>query len=416
MAEERLLACYRVLDLTDEKGFLCGKILGDLGADVIKVEKPGGDPARRLGPFYQDDPHPEKSLYWMAYNNNKRGITLSLESKTGQEIFCRLVQTADVVVESFTPGYLDQLGLGYTALAALKPDLVMTSITPFGQTGPYSRYQASDLEIMAMSGLMSLLGPPDRPPVRVSLPQSYPWAGMFAAAATLMALYYRGVSGEGQHVDISGQAAIIPALAQAPTWWEMLGENPKRAGIYMTGRSVTGAKMRCIFPCKDGFINFILYGGPAGRATNKALTQWMAEEGMATEYLLNKDWDSFDIATVTQEEVDLIEAPVAEFLKTKTKTEFLQQAIKRRMLGYPVSTAEDILKDPQLEAREFWQEIEEPGLGTTLTYPGGFAKFSGGACRIWRPAPRIGEHNGEVYAELGLGRDEQLKLKQAGVI
>lgn len=411
-----MLGCYRVLDLTDEKGFLCGKILGDLGADVIKVERPGGDPSRRLGPFYGDDPHPEKSLYWMAYNTNKRGITLNLESKTGQELFRRLVRTADVVIESFAPGYLDRLGLGYAALAELKPDLIMTSITPFGQSGPYSSYKASDLEMMAASGLMSLLGPPDRPPVRVSLPQSYPWAGMFAAAATLMALYYRGITGEGQQVDVAGQAALVPALAHAPTFWDVLRQNPRREGIYMTGRSVTGARMRCIFPCKDGFINFIVYGGPAGRATNKALTQWMAEEGRATEYLLNKDWDNFDIATVTQEEIDLIEGPVAEFLKTKTKTEFFEQAIKRRMLGYPVSTAEDILKDEQLKAREFWQEIEHPELDAVLTYPGGFAKFSAAACRIWRRAPRIGEHNAEIYGELGLSREEQLQLAQAGVI
>lgn len=411
-----MLGCYRVLDLTDEKGFLCGKILGDLGADVIKIERPGGDPSRRLGPFYGDDPHPEKSLYWMAYNANKRGITLNLESKTGQELFRRLVRTADVVIESFAPGYLDRLGLGYAALAELKPDLIMTSITPFGQSGPYSSYKASDLEMMAASGLMSLLGPPDRPPVRVSLPQSYPWAGMFAAAATLMALYYRGITGEGQQVDVAGQAALVPALAHAPTFWDVLRQNPRREGIYMTGRSVTGARMRCIFPCRDGYINFIVYGGPAGRATNKALTQWMAEEGRATEYLLNKDWDNFDIATVTQEEIDLIEGPVAEFLKTKTKAEFFEQAIKRRMLGYPVSTAEDILKDEQLKAREFWQEVEHPELGTTLTYPGGFAKFSAAACRIWRRAPRIGEHNAEVYGELGLSREEQLQLAQAGVI
>lgn len=411
-----MLACYRVLDLTDEKGFLCGKILGDLGADVIKVERPGGDPSRRLGPFYADDPHPEKSLYWMAYNTNKRGITLNLESKTGQELFRRLVQTADVVIESFAPGYLDRLGLGYAALAELKPDLIMTSITPFGQSGPYSSFKASDLEMMAASGLMSLLGPPDRPPVRVTLPQSYPWTGMFAAAATLMALYYRGITGEGQQVDVAGQAALVPALAHAPTFWDVLRQNPRREGIYMTGRSVTGARMRCIFPCKDGYINFIVYGGPAGRATNKALTEWMAEEGRATEYLLNKDWDSFDIATVTQEEIDLIEGPVAEFLKTKTKAEFLEQAIKRRMLGYPVSTAEDILKDEQLKAREFWQEIEHPELATVLTYPGGFAKFSAAACRVFRRAPRIGEHNAEVYGELGLSREEQLQLAQAGVI
>lgn len=414
--ESWLLEPFRVLDLTNEKGFLCGKILGDLGADVIKIEQPGGDPARNFGPFYKDEPDPEKSLYWFAYNNNKRGITLNLEMKTGREIFCCLVKTADFVIESFPPGYLEDLGLGYERLSNVNPQIIMTAISSFGQTGPYSQFQASDLVTMAMCGMMSLAGYPDRPPVRVSIPQSYMWTGMQAAAGTLLAHFYRGRTGEGQYVDISAQASMLCTLAHAPTFWDVNRVIPTREGPIMSGRSVTGAKMRTIYECKDGYINFIVYGGPAGRITNKALTEWMDEEGMATDYLKNKDWSTFDIATVTQEEIDQIEAPAAKFFKTKTKQEFFKEAIKRRMLGYPVATAEEIFADQQLIAREYWQRVEHPELETEITYPGAFCKFSLSSCGIRRRAPLIGEHNKEIYEELGYNGKDLLVLKQAGII
>ena len=168
-----LLPKIRVLDLTDEKGFLCGKILGDLGADVIKIEKPGGDPSRRIGAFYHDIPDPEKSLYWFAYNNNKRGITLSIETRRGQDIYKELIRNADIIIESFPPGYMDQLGLGYSMCSEMNPRLIMISITPFGQTGPYRDYKGCDIVCMAMSGFMYICGDGDKPPVRAIAPQAY---------------------------------------------------------------------------------------------------------------------------------------------------------------------------------------------------------------------------------------------------
>src|SRR6202008_191654 len=190
-----LLSPFRVLDLTDELGFLCGKVLGDLGADVIKIEPRGGDPARRLGPFYKNQPDPEKSLYWFGFNNNKRGVTLDLEKSEGQKLLARLAADADFVIESFTPGYLDKLKSGYAALAKTNPKLVWVSITPFGQSGPYSKFHASDIEIMALSGSMSLTGAPDRPPLRVPFPQSYSWTGSYAAVGALTAHYHRELTG-----------------------------------------------------------------------------------------------------------------------------------------------------------------------------------------------------------------------------
>ena len=219
--ETGFLSPFRALDLTGECGFSCGKILGDLGADVIKVEPPGGDPGRSRGPFYHDEPQAEKSLYWFAYNNNKRGITLNIETGTGRELFIRLVEGAHFVLESYRPGHMETLGLGYHSLREANPALVMVSITPYGQTGPYRDYLASDLELMAMGGAMSVTGDPDRAPVRVSFPQAAMWAGMHAAMGALIAHYHRTVTGEGQYVDVSAQASVVWALAHAPSFWSV---------------------------------------------------------------------------------------------------------------------------------------------------------------------------------------------------
>lgn len=411
------LAPYRVLDLTDELGFLCGKMLGDLGADVIKVERPGGDPARALGPFYRGERHPEKSLYWFAFNNNKRGITLNLERPQGRHIFSGLVAGADFVIESFSPGYLDRLGMGYATMNQINPRLVVTSITPFGQTGPYSKFKASDIEIMAASGCMSLTGDPGRPPLRITFPQSYHWTGAYAAMGTLIAHWQRVQTGAGQQVDVSAQACMLWAFSHAHTFWDLNRHLEKRAGSFMTGRSITGAKMRVFWSCRDGYLNFIIYGGEAGRRTNQALVEWMDSKGMAPEFLKQKEWRAFNIAEVTQEEIDRMEEPIARFFETVTKKKFFQEVIKREMLGYPVATVEEIFQDPQLYARDFWRDLEHPELGTSITYPGGFAKLSESACGVWRRAPLIGEHNKEIYCdEMGMTKEEVRKLKSEGVI
>jgi len=414
---EGILAPYRVLDLTDDLGFLCGKILGDMGADVIKVEPPGGDPSRNIGPFVDGVLDPEKSLYWFAYNTSKRGITLNLTERTGQELFKRLARKADFVIESFPPGTVESWGLGYETLKRENPRILLTSITFFGQTGPYSRYKASDIEIMATSGAMSLSGERNGPPLRISFPQSAMWTGMHAAAGTLLAHYERELSGEGQHVDVSAQASTLSSLAHAPACWDLNRDDPHREGILMTGRSITGAVMQVFWPCQDGYINFIVYGGPAGRKTNLELVKWMDSKGMAPAYLKEIDWDKFDISTATQEQIDAIEKPAGEFLKTLTKAEYFAGVVERGMLGYPVQNPEDIFNDPQLEARNFWVSLPHPELGREITYPGAAALFSQGSCTPRCRAPLIGEHNREIYeGELGLSHEELTILKQAGVI
>jgi len=412
------LSTFRVLDLTDEKGFLCGKILGDLGADVIKVERPGGDPSRKIGPFYHDEPHLERSLYWFGNNVNKRGVTLNLECADGQELFKILARNAEIIVESFQPAHLNRLGLGYEDLKELtEGKIVMTSITPFGQEGPYSDYKASDLAIMAMSGCMSLLGDPDRPPLRTSIPVSYMWAGSYAALGTIMALFHQQMTGIGQHVDVSAQASAAWAADTAPFYWEAERTLTKRVGNAITGRSIHGAVMKAAYPCKDGYVCWLIYGARAGSITNKEMVKWMDEKGMATEWLKKKDWDKFDPAHATQEDFDQIMGPVGEFLKGVTKAEFQEETVKRRIMGYPVSSAKDIMENPQLEVRGIWQKVEHRELSRWITYPASWVKMTRSGCAIRRPAPLIGEHNEEIYVkEMGLSKSDLVVLKQGNIV
>jgi len=294
-----LLEGYRVLDLTDDKGAVCGRILADLGADVTRVEPPGGEPSRNIGPFYKDIPHREKSLYWFAFNANKRGITLNLESADGREIFQRLVKKADVLIESFPPGYLKSLGIGYEELSELNLGLVMTSITPYGQSGPYSRFKASDLTLWCMGGMAYVSGDPDRAPICVSFPQSYVHAGANAAAGTMIALYHREITGEGQWIDLSIQEAVKRTLLNPRQFWELNSIILKRAGPFRIGLS-TDASQRIIWRCKDGYVNFTIIAGLAGVRTNTAITQWMESEGMGDECMSGMNWEEFDMANTTQ--------------------------------------------------------------------------------------------------------------------
>lgn len=393
-----LLAPYRVLDLSGPLGYLAGKLLADLGADVVKVEPPGGDPERRWPPCAEGAGRERHGLYWLALNAGKRGVTLDLEQEAGRARLRRLAARADFLVESFPPGTLEAKGLGYDDLAAANRGLIWVSITPFGSAGPHAGDLASDLEIMALSGAMSLAGEAGGEPMRVSSPQAPMWVGAEAAMGALTALEHRGKTGEGQRVDVSAQAAVLSALAHAPTFWDLNRVNPERAGVFITGRSVHGAKMRAFWRCRDGWLNFVIYGGEAGRHTNRQLVAWMEERGMAPAFLREIDWSRFAVTQLAQAEVDRLETPIGEFLLTLTKAEFLEGAIRRGMLGYPVSTVADIAQDRQLEARGFWQDVEERNLGRPLRYPGGFAVVDGRRLALARPAPLVGEHDEELLA------------------
>jgi benzylsuccinate CoA-transferase BbsE subunit len=411
------LVGVRVLDLSGELGYLCGRILADLGADVVKVEPPGGDPGRRLPPFAADREGPDRSLTWLAGNLNKRGVTCNLEVPEGRELFERLVQRADAVVETEDPAGRAARELEYERLSAWNSSLVQTSITAFGAQGPRADWAASDLEISAASGGVWLAGDPDRPPVRVSTPTSPGWAGVAGAMGTLTALLARDVTGRGQWVDVSAQESMIAALAHAPIYWDMLRQDPRRSGPFLSGRSVTGANFRNIWPCKDGYLAFSLYGGPAGRQTGRALVAWMAEREAAAPAIAEFDWDRFDVATATPELVARLEGAIGPFFRTLTRQEFFEGVIERNMLGYPAATVEEIVADPQLAARGFWQTLPAPWEAeASVRLPGSFALFDGERPPLRRPAPRLGEHNAELYGELGLGPEALAQLRAEGVV
>jgi crotonobetainyl-CoA:carnitine CoA-transferase CaiB-like acyl-CoA transferase len=414
MTRTRMLEGYRALDLTDEKGFLCGKILSELGVDVIKVEKPGGDRARQVGPFWHDQADPEKSLYWLSYNSSKRGITLDLEVEDGKRIFRDLAKTADFIIESFAPGEMGALGFGYEDLCRIKKDIILVSITPFGQTGPYSGYQASDLTLMGMAGELFMTGDSNRPPVNIGQPQACLHAGADAAVGCMLAHHHRRISGEGQHVDVAMQHSAAWFLAQTIPHWEIDKLILGRVGTFRT--SSRGTLQRQVWPCKDGFVFFFMIGGQQGAKTCRQLVKWMNEEGMANEFLLAYEWERFDMATATQELIDTISHPIAEFFKTRTKKEALDAAMSRNISICPLMGMQDLLVDPNLAAREFWTPMEHPELGTTVSYPKQFARSSENEMSTRSRAPLIGEHNAEIFGELGMTVEQIAILKKSGII
>ena len=385
-----MLTPYRVLDLTDEKGQPAAKILADLGADVIKVEPPDGDPSRRIGPFVDDDPDPEKSLRWFAHNANKRGVTIDLESADGRTQFEELAASADVVMESFTPGHMEALGLRYERLAEINPGLVLVSISPFGQTGPYKHYKGPDIVTWAMGGFMSVAGEPDRPPAHVSdNAQSSMNAAGEAAIGALLALEQRRQSGRGQHVDVSIQEAVLRTAMGVAASWDMWGTNMPR-----DFRPVA-SKLPWYWRCRDGHVVWITPIGPGASRRNGSFVQWLRDTEAAPE-LLAYDWDDHDPLTMTPDEWETLRRPQGEHFAKFSRRELYEAANRHGFGLFPSSTASDLVADPQLEARGFWQELEHPELNRSIRYPGPFAKASRTPPTLRHRAPLIGEHNAEI--------------------
>jgi crotonobetainyl-CoA:carnitine CoA-transferase CaiB-like acyl-CoA transferase len=411
---ESLLGGYRALDLTDEKGVFCGKVLADMGVDTVKVEKPGGDPMRRIPPFYHDIPDPEKSLFWFAYNTNKRSLTLNLETSRGQELFKKLVKSADFVIESFPPGYLAKLGLDYENLAKINPRLIMTSITPFGQSGPYSKLKASDLVAQAMGVLLWQTGDKDRAPVRTTLPQAYLHAGSDAIEATMMANYYRGLTGEGQQVDVSIMESVLWVAGRALPFWDCSKIEIKRSGSYWDR---VGRRFPAIWECQDGYVGYLIQASVAGDKTNQSITDWMDSEQMAPKFMKERNWKSWDWNQITQSDLDEMIEAVSRFFKAHTAQELEEGAVARGIMLNKVGDSSDTYHSEQLKARNFWVNLQHDELQDTIAYPGPFAKFSLTPIEINRRAPLVGEHNDEIYVEeLGLSESQVSALKADGII
>ncbi len=350
-----LLEGILVVDATDQFGWLAGRILADLGADVVKLDLPGTDRSRPR---------------WRAFNVNKRALDLDPAKPSGRRQLEELLAKADICLLTPISSPQDD-SLDADELRRRHPHLIVVVISPFGRVGQRKHWRASDIELMAAGGAMSLAGEPDGAPVRVSEPQAYSWASAQAAVGALTALYRREATGRGDLVDVSAQASVVIAAAHAPAFFDLNGVAPQRAGAFMTGRSITGARYRVFWPCRDGWLNFIFYGGVAGRRTNEQLVAWMGECGAELGPLANIEWQRWDATRTTQAEVDAIEAPVLKFFAGVSKREFLIEAHKREMLGYPVSTVADIITDPQLEARGFFQTLDGE------RYCGSFAVIDG---------------------------------------
>jgi crotonobetainyl-CoA:carnitine CoA-transferase CaiB-like acyl-CoA transferase len=413
-----MLAACRVLDLTNERGLLCGQILADLGADVIQIEPPGGSSARRLPPYYKDDPHPEHSLVWWAYARNKRGIALDLSQPRGRDLLRRLAASADVLVETEAPGRLAALGLGYEDLARENERLVYVSITPFGQHGPKRDWAETDLVLWASGGPLYLSGDADRPPLRPSVPQSWAHACADAAVGALVALAERRRSGRGQHVDVSAQQSVSIVTLAANLSAQLRSPLPTRSsGVLKVGSTV----VRTLFRARDGWVLHVPGITPAVGTFMKRMVEWLVEEKLCEEKLVGEDFGTWGIrmflGQFAQADWDAVDQALASLFARHAKADLLREAVARKLLVAPILDPGELARSEQLAARRWPSPVEHAELGAAFVYPGPFAHFGASPIGYRRRAPRLGEHGREVLVgELGLGADEFEALRAQGVV
>jgi crotonobetainyl-CoA:carnitine CoA-transferase CaiB-like acyl-CoA transferase len=398
---EGSLTGYKVLDVGHYiAGPYCTKLMAGLGAEVIKVERPGmGDGARSMRPFYKDDPHPEKSLHFLNLNTGKKGITLNLKTEGGKKIFKDLVKDADMVVENFSPRVMPGVGLDYETLVKTNPRLIMASISNFGQTGPYRDYKALDINLMAMCGAMSAMGDPDREPLTYGGWAAQYWGGMNAFTASLIALYYREMSGEGQHIDISILECMSTLMENTDIRYQFAKTPHPRWGNNWMGIPLWGC-----YRCQDGWA--CLVGGTTAG-------QWYALcdlLGLPAEFRQPK----YGITAPRTLDFDKIQPHAVEAVLKLTKDDIFHRGQALGAATCPSPNAEDIVNSAQLKARGFWTEINHPVVGK-WTYPGAPIKMSETPFQFG-PAPLLGQHNEEVYGRLGLTSNDLARLREAGVI
>jgi len=388
------LSDLRVLDLATPLAEATGRILADLGAEVIKVEPPGGCESRFAPPFAAAAAGDPDSLFWRSWGQGKKSVVLDLDEPRGREKFLALVDTADILIESFTPGTLDAKGLGPIALRARNPLLLYVSISGFGQTGPLARAPATDLTLSAAGGLLNMTGDGDRPPVPVGLPETAHLGSTQAAADVLMALHARSRCGRGQHLDTSIQAAVLWSLMNV-TDYAALGQDPPRSAEDRATRSgtleiVPGLRLPSIEPCKDGFVAMVLVIGAQGAFGFNAAMTWLAEQGGLDADLMKIDWltwiQQIQAGTLSVADGNRAVGQLLAKLRTMTKAEIQREAVRQKWLISPIYLAPDLLADPQLLDREFWTELDG------VRVPGPFARFSHTPIRYERLAPKLGQH------------------------
>ncbi len=402
--QPRALEGIKVLEYCSQvSGPYCAKIMADFGAEVLKIERPGvGDEARRMGPFLGDTPHPEKSGLFLYLNSNKRGITLEPSKPKGKQIFEKLTEEADVLIQDSRPGQMKKLGLEYDALKEINPGLIVTSITPFGLSGPYRDYKAYNLNTTHISGqgyLLPLVSPNlERAPVKVGDHVSDYDPGLVAVVAILAALFWKGVSGQGQFIELSKQEALISMQRVESVTYA-------NDGICMAR---TGGRIRMpggVLPCKDGYVVIVL----------PQENQWHA----LVELIGNPEWSKEEWCRDRQQRnqrADEINKWITEWLMMYTKEEVFQKGQALSCPVSPVYSAEDMIKSEQFAARGFFQENEHPVMGR-VKFPTTPYRFSESPWRLERSAPLLGQHNEEIYSgRLGYSNKQLKNLKDNGVI
>ena len=386
----------RVLDLSEYiAGPYCARFLAGFGADVIKVERPGGDPIRRWGPFKDGSVDVEAGALHLYLNQGKRSITLDLETEDGRSVLRELIATADILVESARPGELHEIGFGYEDVRAINPGLIYTSITPFGQTGPYSQFNAWEITFYALSGQMHITGEADKEPLKNGGYLGQYGAGQNAYVATLAAFWERSFSEQGQHIDVSMHECLTSLLEMTDMTWIYGGQIHQRAGN--GARAAWG-----IYPCADGFVGVV--SGPPRRWANIATL-------MDMPILADERYQRTGAQSELRDEIDALMLP---WLIEHTKEEIYQKA---QALGLPfgyVSTPEDYFKNEQLQYRGYFHEVDHPVAGT-LRYPSMGAHFTDG---LWesKRAPLLGEHTLEVLESLGHDAQSRANLSAAGAL
>ena len=396
---EQALSHLKVLDVGhDIAGPYCTKLLADFGAEVIKVEPPdGGDPARKAGPFPNDKPDLEASGLFIYLNNNKKGITLNLAAATGVRIFKELIKITDILVENFNPGVMEGWGLAYDALEAINPGLIMTSITGFGQTGPYKDYNAPDIVVQALSGWLDFRGDIGREPLRAGGPLRLTEfiGGMFGGAATMTALTHRNKTGVGQHVDVSESegASLMHLYPFASKRFPNSRPQVKRI------RHFPG-----IEKCKDGYIGITVITGE----------QWISLcQCTGLEDLM--DNPEYQSAVGRIPHAEQLRDRMRPWLMERTTKEVFDELLAWRVPAAMAYTNKTMLDSPQHKARKYFVEVEHPVAGK-LTQPGVCCQMSESPAQMRSPAPLLGQHNVEVYGQIGYTREDLVKLRQSGVI
>jgi crotonobetainyl-CoA:carnitine CoA-transferase CaiB-like acyl-CoA transferase len=376
----------------------CAKLLADLGADVVKVERPdAGDPARRLGPFAPSGGL-EGSALFLHLNTSKRGITLNLKSTTGRDLLLRLVADADLVIENFRPGVVARLGLDHQSLVAINPKVSLLSISSFGQTGPYRDRRATEITEFAASGVMFSTGAADREPLRYPGYQAQLHAGIVAASGGLAVAMQARLTGRGQWIDLS----ILEATAYLMEPWLMFPSFSQRNGVARRG---AGNEFwpRAIYPCQDGYV----YATIPDR-------RWPALARMIGRPDLAEDPEYATLAgrLAHQDEVELALVP---WLLAHSKDEIFRQAQQSGLDWGALFTTAELLDNEHFQARDFWAGIDHPVVGR-LDYPGPHYRLSASPWALRRPAPLLGQHNAEVLGQFGLGADDLAILRERGVI